>query len=213
MSSIPMSNIEYRGLDSTERGADPGVASNGLNVPLSTTGVNVPLYSNTAAFPLLGTEQWKRQVYDLHHFCYPSDFCFSNWCSCGFLTVAHLSEKTNAFKRWLGIRGVVAAFLIITMILYNIRQNNVERVNLTETDVDGDGKIDFISGSVTPEGMFPYWLFFSVTLIVWKLRYTVRRQRGIAGSDTADCCLSFFCSQCVIMQMAYQVNTPFLRIT
>jgi len=197
-----MSNIEYRGLDSTERGAE--LVNSGSEL-------NVPIYSNnpSTSFPLMGTGLWKREIYDLQHFCYPSDFCFSNWCCCGFITVAHLAEKTKAFQRWIGIRGIIAAFLIFTMILYDIRSQHKERVELKEEDIDKDGKIDVVNGFITPDGMFPFWIFFSMTLIVWKLRYTVRKQRGIVGSDAYDCCLSFFCSQCVIMQMAYQVYMMF----
>ena len=197
-----MSNIEYRGLDSTERGAE--LVNSGSEL-------NVPIYSNnpSTSFPLMGTELWKREIYDLHHFCYPSDFCFSNWCCCGFITVAHLAEKTKAFQRWIGIRGIIAAFLIFTMILYDIRSQHNERVELKEEDIDKDGKIDVVNGFITHGDMFPFWIFFSMTLVIWKLRYTVRKQRGIVGSDTYDCCLSFFCSQCVIMQMAYQVYMIF----
>ena len=146
MSSIPMTDTVYRGLDSSERGAAEVVTPSGISYtsPL----VHVPI-----ALPLQGTEQWKRKWYDLNVFCYPSDFCLSTWC-CSWLPIAHLAHKTKSFKRWMGTRGIVAAFILITFMLYNLRGfgDKAQRISLEEKDIDGDGVsnlFDLYSPSLT----------------------------------------------------------------
>jgi len=55
------------------------------------------------------------------------------------------------------------------------------------------------------QAFFPISIYFIFALIVWKLRYTVRSQRGIHGSMAEDCCLSCFCYPCIAFQMAFQI--------
>ena len=189
---------DYIGIDMTER----GVALE----PVIGAPYTPPSYSSNTALPPQGTAQWKFRWYDCGVFCYPSDFCLSAYC-CTWLTLSHLSKKTGAFKRFMGARGIVALSLIVIYILSDIRWQfeKVKDITLEEEDIDGDGVVDVIQGIIKPDTTFPYWLFAILTLIVWKLRYTVRAQAGIAGSDLNDCCLSFFCAPCVTIQMAYQL--------
>ena len=159
--------------------------------------------------PQEGTETWRTQWYDMHIFCAPwrpSDFCFTT-CFFPWFTMANIADETNAFRRFMNVRGVLIMFLVVLGVLYEMRMalEKGNRVILSPTDEDGDGKIDYETGFIHPDGLFPYWLFFIFSLMVWKLRATVRKQRGIEGSYTSDCLLATFCQTCATFQMAYQI--------
>ena len=191
---------EYAGIALSEHGGSPPQPSMAVH-PVSPPAVYNP------NLPQMGSEQWRYNWYDLFTFCKASDFCCTTWCFSWF-TLSHIANYTNAFRRFMNIRGVVIVLLVVLYLQFDIRaaQEKRSRVSLQNEDIDGDGTTDYEIGILSPDtGFFPYYLYILITLIVWKLRYTVRAQRGITGSDSADCCLSTCCTPCVTFQMAYQI--------
>ena len=220
MNLNPMSKGEYSLANMSEHGSTETTTSGGRtnsatsNIPSGHVASPppgapvVPAYA-VSNLPQEGTEAWRTNWYDLHIFCSPwrpSDFCCTT-CLFPWFTMSHIAYETNAFKRFMNIRGVLIVVLVVLSILYEMRMalEKSNRIILSPEDEDGDGKIDYETGFTQPAGAFPYWLFFILTLIAWKLRVTVRKQRGIAGSDAHDCFLATCCQMCITFQMAYQI--------
>ena len=109
----------------------------------------------------------------------------------------------------MGMRGAVLVFFLFIFFLIDIRlmqdESSIMSIDLKNSrDVDGDG---IAYGSIEPSsGNMHWWFLAIVVLLVWKLRVTVRKQNGIAGSDGEDCFLSCCCTHCVLFQMAHQVS-------
>ena len=167
-----LANIsEHGGSGEMNSGSRPSNAS--TNIPMGhtmppssdVTGAHTPVVSayQVSNLPRPGTEQWRTNWYDLHIFCSPlrpSDFCCTT-CLFPWFTMANISYETNAFKRFMNIRGILIVILIILGILYDMRMalEKGNRIILAPEDEDGDGKVDYETGFTHPDGIFPYWLF------------------------------------------------------
>jgi len=217
MGDYSLANMSEHGSsnDNNNSGSRPIYASSSIPMghiatPSSDTN-NIPTVAayQVSNLPQAGTEAWRTNWYDLHIFLSPfrpSDFCCTT-CLFPWFTMANIAHETNAFKRFMNIRGIMIVVLVVLAILYDMRMamEKGNRVILSPEDEDGDGKVDYETGFTHPDGIFPYWLYVILVLIAWKLRVTVRKQRGIEGSNTTDCLLATCCQSCITFQMAYQI--------
>ena len=122
MGDYSLANMsEHGSSDNSNSGSRPTNASSSIPMghiatPPSDTN-NFPTVSayHVSNLPQSGTEAWRTNWYDLHIFLSPfrpSDFCCTT-CLFPWFTMANIAHETNAFKRFMNIRGIMIVVLVV----------------------------------------------------------------------------------------------------
>ena len=142
---------------------------------------SLPFVQNPAYLPFRGQGKWKHEI--MERACDFGGDCGMAYF-CPLFPLAQMSERIRlVLGNIFGIKSEGDGYrrILITGVVWVLI----------------DILITVLTGS---SGLVPMLTIFCA-MISCQLRGIIRQLHGIPGSKTDDCCLSFFCQPCTIMQM------------